>query len=96
MILAHAVAQLQILWTVHVEELRPHPDHEELTNFFFQGELAQGLLRPFFAVTIKMNGARVLIFFFGEAGQAEGKEQQKNHQKSTHGRTIARWAKRVS
>ena len=91
-ILAHGVAQLQILGAVDVEELRPHPDHEKLSDFFLEGELAQGLLRPFFAVTVEMNGAGVLIFFLGQGGHTDGQEQEENSQRSDHGRTIARRA----
>ena len=90
MIFAHAVAQLQIFGAIDVQELRPHPDHEKLSDFFFQRKLAEGLLRPFFAVAVEMNGASVLIFFFSQAGHTDGEEQEENSQGTDHGRTIAR------
>ena len=68
MIFVHDVAQLQIFGTVYIEKLRPHPDHEKLADLFFQGELTQGLLRPFLAAMVEIDRSRLLIFFFGEGG----------------------------
>jgi len=89
-ILAHRVAELEILGTVDIEELRSHPDHEKLSDFFFQREPAEGLLRPFFAVAVEMDRTGVLIFFFSQAGHTEGEKHEEDRQGSDHGRTIAR------
>ena len=66
----------EILGAVDVEELGPYPDHEKLSDFFFERELAQRLLRPLFAAVVEIDRAGVLVFFFGEAGQADGQQQQ--------------------
>ncbi len=74
-IFVHAVQQLEIGAAIGIQEVRPHPDHENLADFLFQRELAQCLFRPFPAVAVKMNGTRVLIFFFGQAGPAGSQEK---------------------
>ena len=60
------VAEPQILGVVDIQELCPHPGHEELSHFFFDGEFAQSFLRPFLAVAVKMDGAGLLIFCASE------------------------------
>ena len=35
-IFAHEAAQLKIGGTLHIQELRAHPDHENLADFFFE------------------------------------------------------------
>ena len=65
-IFLHLVAKLEVLGAVHVEKFRPHPDHEKLPDLFFERQLAQGLLRPFFTSMIKVDGARMLEFLLGE------------------------------
>ncbi len=89
-IFAHGVAQLQILGTVYIEKLRPHPDHEKLADLFFQRQLLEGLLCPFFAAMIEIDGTRVLILLFGQAGHAGRHQQEEDSQISNHERTIAR------
>jgi hypothetical protein len=66
MVFADVVAKLQVLGRLYVQKLGAHPDHKKLADFFFRRELAQGLLRPFFACAIEMDGARLLILFFGK------------------------------
>ena len=96
MILAHVVEQMQIGRAVDIQEIGPHPDHEELSDFFFQRKLAQRFLRPLLAVAIKMDGAGMLEFIFGLTRHAEGKEQKQNRKIPNHGRTIARSDEGVS
>src|SRR6266700_563698 len=67
-IFLHLVAKLEVLGAVHVEKFRPHPDHEKLPDLFFERQLAQGLLRPFFTSMIEVDGAGTLEFFLAEGG----------------------------
>ena len=72
MILAHGVAQLEILGAVEVEEFRPNPDHEKLSNLFFERQLAESFLSPFLAFAVETNGSGVLIFFLRQDGHIDG------------------------
>jgi hypothetical protein len=74
-IFSYTVAELQILWGIDVQELRAHPDDEELADFFFERKLAQGSLRPSFSLAIEVNGTRLPIFFFAERRADEGAEE---------------------
>jgi hypothetical protein len=77
-ILLDAVAQLQVLRIFFVKKAGTAPDHEYLPDFFFEGELAQGLLCPLFSAVRKVDRAGALIFFFGEGrcGQQERNDQE--------------------
>src|SRR5207249_7226619 len=77
-VLLHRVAKLQIVGTVHVQELGSNPDHEKLAYLFFERELANRLLRPLFAVAIEVNGTRFQVFVFGEGRNRKDKDQNRN------------------
>ena len=62
-VLVHRVTELQILRAVHVEKLRPRPNHKKLADLFFGRQLVQSSLRPFLAVTIEANGSRNGVLF---------------------------------
>ena len=80
MILLHGVAQLQVFRAADVQEFRAHPDHEQLSDFFLAGHLAQSLFGPLLAVAIQMDRPRLLKFIFSES---EGRESDNQRQDSS-------------
>jgi hypothetical protein len=75
---------------LEVQKLGAHPDHEELADLFFGGELAQSLLRPFFTLAVEMDGAGLLVFLFGERRANDGAEDgEEQANPSAHEQTIA-------
>src|SRR5262249_11353098 len=86
-ILLHGVAEFEIFRAVNVQELGAHPGHEELPDFFFSRHLAQGFLRPLLAVTVEVDGARILEFVFSECDR--GKQDEQYSSNSHHEQTIA-------
>ena len=66
MIFVYVVAELKVVGIFSIPKLHPHPDHEELADFLFGGELVQSLLRPFLPVAVEMDGTRLLVTFLRE------------------------------
>ena len=65
-ILPHVIAELQVLRALHIQKLRPAPDHEHLPDLLLQRQLAQRLLRPAIAFATVLNGTPRYMFFLGE------------------------------
>ena len=76
-ILLYRFLQLQILRILLVEKTGAAPDHEYLAHLLFQGQLVEGLLRPFFAIAGEMYRSWMLIFIFrgGRRSQQESEYQ---------------------
>src|SRR5271166_738868 len=60
MILAHGVAQVDVLRAVHIEELGARPDHEHLADLLLERHLLQRFLRPLLSGFIEMDRAWLL------------------------------------
>jgi hypothetical protein len=67
-IFLQSIAQLQVLGIFHVEKTGAAPDHEDLADFFFEGELVQCLLGPFVSGMGLMDWAGMLVFILGLGG----------------------------
>ena len=70
-IFLHGLEPLEILGALHVEKAGAAPDHEDLADFFFDGEPVERLLGPLVAARgVEGSGARMLVF--GKSGQRQG------------------------
>ncbi len=63
-IFGEVVAQLKEDGVGVIQELRSHPDREELADFFFGRHLAQGLVGPLLTGFVDMDGTRPLKAVF--------------------------------
>jgi hypothetical protein len=61
-IFANVIAELDIVWTVDIQKLSADPDHEKLSNFFFDRKFVQRLLCPLFAVAVRTDRAGLMRF----------------------------------
>ena len=95
MIFVYVVAELQVVGIFSIPKLHPYPDHEELADFFFAGELVQSLLRPFLPVAVEMDGTRLLVTFLRECKRREQGNNQESPQVFEHEQTIAERTRQV-
>jgi hypothetical protein len=55
---------LKVFRILHIEKAGAAPDHEDLTDLLFEGQLVEGLLSPLLSSVREMNRARALILVF--------------------------------
>ena len=74
--LPDAVAQRGILRICNVKELSGRAQHEELPDFFLDGETCQRALRPALAFDSDVDGFGALVVFFCKGMNAGKKDNQ--------------------
>src|ERR1700749_3049855 len=88
MVFLHVVNPLQIFGTLHIQKTGAAPDHEDLSDFFFEGEMAQSFFRPFIA-SGSIERRRVWMLVFRNCGQRKSQQQDNGRKDSRHAGTIA-------
>ena len=68
-ILLEGLAQLEVFGAVDIEKAGATPDHEELADFFLDGQLAQSLFGPLCAGAVVADWTRLLMLLFPRHGQ---------------------------
>ena len=82
-VLAHRVAQVDVLGAGHIHEVRASPDHEHLPDLLLQRHLFQRLTRPLLAFLVEMDGAGLLKMLFRGTWHCEHHAQDEKSE-ATH------------
>ena len=76
-VLAHGVAQHDVVGTFNIQELRSRPDHEHLPDFLLQRHLLQRCARPLLAFLVEVHRSGRLKFLLSESEARDCQRESK-------------------